>query len=74
MGIRNYIITVDAGMPMAELAERLREAGFEVVQQLEAVGVIVGRVDDADLPRIQAVRGVSALEEERSIEPRSSGG
>ncbi len=73
MSIRNYTITVDddTGVSIRELAERLREAGFDVSQQLDAIGVILGRAEDADVARIRGIRGVAAVEEERTVELRS---
>jgi hypothetical protein len=72
MAIRTYLVSVDdAAVSLAELAERLRETGFEVTQQLEAIGVIIGRVDEAEIARVRAVPGVRAVEEERIVEPWS---
>ncbi|MEO8259094.1 MAG: hypothetical protein ABI868_17230 [Acidobacteriota bacterium] len=73
MGSRNYTITVDdhARGRLADLGEQLRQAGFEVAQQLDAIGVILGRAEDADLPRIRGLQGVAAIEEDRTIEPWS---
>jgi hypothetical protein len=74
MSIRNYIVTANDQSEgrLTDLAERLREAGFDVVQQLDAIGVIVGRADHADLPRIRTLRGVGAVEEERTVVPSSA--
>lgn len=75
MAIRNYTLTIDehAGVSLTDLAQHLRDAGFHVTRQLEAIGVIVGRADEADVPRLRALRGVAALEEERTIGPRAPG-
>jgi hypothetical protein len=72
--MRNYVITADgqAEGRLGELAARLREAGFDVIQQLDAIGVLVGRADEADIPRIRGLRGVAAVEEERTVKTASS--
>ena len=71
MGLKNYTLSVDdrAGVPMGDLVRRLREAGFEVTQPLDAIGVILGRADEAEIPRLRGIRGVSAIEEERTVKP-----
>ncbi len=68
MSVRSYVITVDdqAGISIADVANQLRDAGFDVSQQLDAIGVIVGRADEAELPRIRRVPGVAAIEEDRT--------
>jgi hypothetical protein len=74
MSARGYNVVVDAraGVPLADVARRLTEAGFEVTHQLDAVGIIVGRADPENVERLRAVPGVGAIEEERTVRPRSS--
>jgi hypothetical protein len=73
MATKTYTVMCDiqAGAALGELADRLRAAGFHVTQQLDAIGVIVGRADEADLARVRSVRGVVAVEEERKVEPKT---
>jgi hypothetical protein len=73
MATKNYTVmaTVQGGAALGELADRLRAAGFQVTQQLDAIGVIVGRADETCLARVRGVRGVAAIEEERKVEPKT---
>lgn len=75
MTIRRYVVTLEEGVHdgIAEVADRLRAAGFDVVEQLDEIGAIIGSADESALPHIRAVRGVGAVEEEREIEPWSGG-
>lgn len=69
MSIKSYTVTVndEAMGVMADVAERLGEAGLTVTDRLDAIGVFVGRAEESDLPRIRGVRGVTAVEEERTV-------
>jgi hypothetical protein len=73
MATKTYTVTCDsqAARALGELADRLRGVGFHVTRQLDAIGVLVGRADEADLVRIRRVRGVAAIEEERQVEPKT---
>jgi hypothetical protein len=73
MAQRTYSILVDdrADVSIADLADRLREHGVEITQQLDAIGVIVGVLDDAVVSQVRATPGVAAVEEEREIGPAS---
>lgn len=73
MSVRNYLITVDdqAAAAMEDLTARLRLAGFEVVSRLDAIGIVLGRIDEASVQRIRSLPGVSAIDEERAIGPSS---
>jgi hypothetical protein len=69
MASRNYIVSAaDAGPgQVAALAERLRAAGFEVAQQLETIGVIVGCADEALVAQLRNLPGVRSIEEEQIL-------
>ena len=74
MSFKTYTISIDegTGVPMDELTGRLHEAGFVVTQRLDAIGVIVGRGEEAELPRFREIRGVAAIEEEKTYDVRST--
>jgi hypothetical protein len=66
-----YLVTLDdrADMSMADLAVKLRAAGFEIAEQLDAIGIIIGQADDAVIERVRELDGVTSVEQERSIGP-----
>jgi hypothetical protein len=68
MGNRTYIISVVDPSPeqLTRLAERLRDAGFEVTHQLAFTGTIIGRADEAAVDVLRTLPGVGAIEEERT--------
>jgi hypothetical protein len=69
MAVKKYIIAVDdATVPrLSELVTRLQEAGFQVTRKLE-IGVIIGSVEEANLPQIRSLPGVVGVEEDRTIQ------
>ncbi len=69
MSVKSYTVTVndEAMAAMAEMADRLRDAGLAVTDRLDAIGVFVGRAEESHLSRIRDVRGVTAVEEERTV-------
>jgi hypothetical protein len=70
MAARTYIVSVDAVADgrVAAVAEQLRQAGFEVTQQLETIGVIIGAADDGLVSQLRDLPGVAAIEEEQTFE------
>ena len=68
MAHKNYIVSAADLSPgrLAVLAQQLRDAGLIVTQVLDAIGVIVGHAEEATVPRLLAVPGVAAIEEERT--------
>jgi hypothetical protein len=57
---------------VAEIVRQLRAAGFELTQQLDAIGVILGRADDAEVERLRRIDGIASVEEDRTVRPWSS--
>ena len=51
-----------------DLADRLRAAGMQVEQVLDAAGVITGSVPAARRSSIEALPGVAAVEDETSFQ------
>jgi hypothetical protein len=58
------IVTVDTsqGERVREVAERLRQAGMEVEQVLESIGIITGRFGADSLAGLETVPGIIAVE------------
>jgi hypothetical protein len=70
MAARTYVISATDGPPgsLATLAEQLEQSGFEITQRLDILRVIVGHADPELVPRLQALPGVAAIEEEQTIQ------
>lgn len=70
MSIRRYSITLDhqAALRVSEVVDRLHEAGFEVSERLDAIGVLLGQADDARLDGIRHLEGIVAIEEQHIVE------
>lgn len=71
MSTRRYTVLLDgaAGLSTQELADQLQQHGFVVEQQLEEIGVLIGRVDENHIESIRALPGVAAVEIERAVGP-----
>ena len=52
----------------AEVVRRTERQGLKVEQQLEAIGVIVGRIDPAKRQQLEQVPGVSSVEQARRVQ------
>jgi len=61
-------ITVTVSADTVTVAERLRAAGMNVEQVLDAAGVITGSVATADRSSLAALPGVEAVESERTFQ------
>ncbi len=51
-----------------DVVRRMEKAGLKVQQQLEAAGVVSGSIDRAQLPDLEEVEGVAAVEPSRSFQ------
>jgi hypothetical protein len=60
----------DSVSDLAAVVDRLRAAGVEVHQALEALGTVTGTVDSAALESVCALEGVAAVETSRSFRLR----
>lgn len=69
--MKKYTVLVDqaAGAAVKDVARHLRDHGFVVEQELDAIGVITGKVDEEKLPAIRAIAGIKAIERNREIDP-----
>jgi hypothetical protein len=59
---KRWIVTLADGSALADARRRLADAGFDVDQVLNEIGVVTGRCDDkvaAKLRKIEAVEDVS---------------
>jgi hypothetical protein len=74
MARKHYIITLGDPLPtsMAEIIRQLVAAGFELTQQLDAIGVILGRADETVVERLRKLHGIAAVEEDRTVRPWSA--
>lgn len=71
---KRWIVTLADGSALPDVRRRLAQAGFDVDQVLEDIGVVTGRGDDAvaaKLRKIEAVEDVSP-EGEVGIAPPGS--
>jgi hypothetical protein len=51
-----------------EIVKSLRDAGLDVTQELESLGVVSGSIDSDKLADLDKVDGVTAIERERSYQ------
>ena len=49
-----------------EIVRSLREAGLDVTQELESLGIVSGEIDSAKVDDLQQIDGVAAVERQRS--------
>jgi hypothetical protein len=52
---------------LAEIAAECKAAGMSVEQQMNALGMISGSVERASIKRLEGIKGVSYVEESKSI-------
>ena len=52
---------------MSEIARECKAAGMNVEQQMKAVGMISGTVERANISKIERIKGVSYVEESKSL-------
>jgi hypothetical protein len=69
MAMKRYVLTVsdECGTALDRLLPELDAAGFMVDTTLDAIGVIVGRAEEADLARIRQLPGVAAVDEDDTV-------
>jgi hypothetical protein len=51
----------------SEVVSRLREAGLEIEQELEEIGVVTGSIDSEKAESLREVEGVSHVERSREF-------
>jgi hypothetical protein len=71
MGMRKIKVNVsiaDESIPDFEkVAQRLKEAGLNVEQELESIGVVTGSIESNLLLNLERVEGVAAVEQQQEI-------
>lgn len=50
-----------------EVARALERAGLKIEEELEAIGVITGEIDDAKVDDLHRIEGVAHVEPERRV-------
>lgn len=51
----------------SDVVEKCRQAGLNVQQQMDAIGVITGSIDSAKVDELKKIDGVSRVETQRDI-------
>jgi hypothetical protein len=52
---------------LKDVAQAAKKVGMKVDQQLDALGVLTGSIDQSKLAQLRRVDGVSSIEEEREV-------
>jgi hypothetical protein len=63
----NISVADDDRTRFPEIVRSLREAGLDVTQELESLGVVSGEIDSAKVADLQQIEGVAAVERQRSF-------
>ena len=63
----NVSVADDHRKDFAAVAKRCRDAGLNIAEQLEGVGVLSGSVERKQIAALRKLRGVGAVEEERRV-------
>jgi hypothetical protein len=63
-----WIVTLSSDRPLADLRSDLAEAGFAVDQELEEIGVVTGRCDEAAAGKVRRLRGVTDVSKDMPID------
>ena len=63
----NLLVSVDDEHMerLSEVAEKVKDVGMDVEQELEEIGVITGSIDSEKVEPLRKVEGVSQVEESR---------
>ena len=61
------IVTLADGADAPQVVLRLVEAGFHLRQDLAAIGMLVGETEAANMDRLRAIPGVTAVEQSVSV-------
>jgi len=65
---KRWVITTSPDRAFGEVARELSAAGFDIQEQLEAIGVVVGAADDAVAERLKGVKGVADVSPDAPID------
>lgn len=69
MSTVEIIVKIDdaATDKMSEIATECQAAGMKIEQQMSAVGMISGSIEPANVSKLEQIKGVSYVEESKSI-------
>lgn len=59
--LTDWVVTLSADRSGAEVKQALADAGFEVTEVMEAIGVIAGRASSSLLPKLRRIKGVADI-------------
>ena len=62
----NISVADDDPTRFTEVVRSLREAGLDVTQELESLGIVSGEIDSAKVADLEQIDGVAAVERQRS--------
>jgi hypothetical protein len=65
---KTWVITTSQDRPLADIAKDLSEAGFAIDQTLDQIGVLTGKSDDKVVRKARAIRGVTDVSPEQTID------
>jgi hypothetical protein len=68
MPSKTWIVTTSGERPTKDVAKDLRAKGFSVDQVLDEIGAITGAADESVVPKLRAVKGVSDVSPEGTID------
>lgn len=57
----------EAADKMSEIAAECQTAGMSVEQQMSVVGMITGNIEQTNISKIEQIKGVSYVEESKTI-------
>ena len=67
--MKNYLVSIKEGVPFQMVLIQIEEAGVEIVQEMENVGVIVIKPNnDNDINKLLMNKNISAVEQEKTIQ------
>ena len=65
---KRWIVTLADGAAMADARRRLADAGFDVDQVLEEIGVVTGSGDDDVAAKLRAIEAVEDVAPEGKVD------
>jgi hypothetical protein len=65
---KTWVITTSKDRPLADIAKDLSKAGFAIDQTLDQIGVLTGKSDDNVVRKARAIRGVTDVSPEHTID------
>jgi hypothetical protein len=65
--IIHVLISDDYIDKFSEVVQESEKVGLKVVQQLKALGVVIGSIDPDRIKKLKQVKGVSSVEEPKEV-------